>query len=184
MALDSLPILRPEIYSAGQRFFQFELSKEEQDACLSQFKALDRNGDLKVTYQELLDKREIMGSSIAARVCRFFELVDRDGNGFLDFGECKALFFLVRKAHVCDGCQGLIIHDGLSCLHCLPYSFKFCCFCAHHQGHNQHYQHRFQALPELINGSLQQNLPAVMPPQVRKQSHTTVCIRTRSYILL
>ena len=186
MAFDSLPILRREIYRAGQSYFQYELNKEQQDACLSKFKALDGNGDQKVSQQELRDNCGIMDSSVAARVCRFFELVDGNGNGFLDFDECKALFFLFNKARVCDGCEGLIIHGGLSCLHCLPYHyFDFCCYCVHHQQRHQHYQHRFEALPALINGSsLQEKLPPVMPPpaflQVRKQSS----LHTNSLVLI
>ena len=73
MASDSLPILRHEIYCAGQRFFQYELKQEEQEACVSKFKALDEDGDKKVSYQELVDKLGIMDSSVAESVCRFFE---------------------------------------------------------------------------------------------------------------
>ena len=181
MELDNLPILRSEIYRAGQRIFQYELNKEAQDACLSKFEALQENVDEGVPYRKLLDIRGIMDSSVADRVCRFFELVDRDGSGFLDFDECKALFFLFNKAHFCYGCEKLIIHGGVSCLLCLPYCLNFCCYCAHHhhqQYHPQHYQQRFQALPELINGSLEQNLPPVIAPspfrQVRKTNTTTV----------
>ena len=177
----SLPILRHEIYRAAQSYFQYELKQEEQEACVSKFKALDEDGDRKVSYQELVDKRGMMDSSVADRVCRFYELVDGNANGFLDFDECKALFFLFNKAHFCYGCEKLIIHGGVSCLLCLPYCLNFCCYCAHHhhqQYHPQHYQQRFQALPELINGSLEQNLPPVIAPspfrQVRKTNTTTV----------
>ena len=129
-AADRLSILRQEIYVAAQAFvFDYGMNQEERSACVSKFKALDENGDGRVSSQELGNMSRIMDPSLAVRVCRFSVLVDRDGNGFLDFDECKSLFFLIAKGRICDLCNGLIIHGGVSCLDCSPVYFDLCFYC-------------------------------------------------------
>ena len=138
--------LRQQIHEAGQRFFD-GLTADEKLGLDCKFIDLDENGDGRISIQELLSRYGHMnGGAVEDRVRLLFHLVDKDGNIFLDFDECKALFFLFAYRRVCNLCRGLIIRDDVSCLDCFSIYFNLWGSCLHHN------HHHFQALPSFLFG--------------------------------
>ena len=184
-----MSICRQQIHEAGQRFYH-GMMQHEQEELQCKFMDLDENGDGGISVQELLNRYRSLsngngngngnggGSEEDDRVRLLFHLVDEDRNGLLDFEECKALFFLFACGRFCVSCAGLIIRDGVSCLHCL--SFDLCCYCVHHHRHS-HYHYYFQAFPALISSSPQQQQ---LPPVITRQCPSSPQLQVRKLPLL
>ena len=114
------------------------------------FMELDENGDGRITVQELLNRHRILnGGAVDDRVRMLFPLVDEDRNGYLDYDECKALFFLFTCGRFCDACRSLIIYDGVVCVDCV---LDLCSSCS--PGHH-HRRYRFRHRHHQNSGNIQ-----------------------------
>ncbi|KAH7415411.1 hypothetical protein KP509_14G042100 [Ceratopteris richardii] len=115
----SQPSLRSRMQTAAALYYErlpYAVQQEHRDL----FKGLDKNGDGRISKAELLQAGYPKKS--------FFSFLDTDGDGLLDFEECKSLFFLMKnKAGVCDGCGKPLLESYYGCVEC--HAFDLCTTC-------------------------------------------------------
>ena len=63
---------------------------EERAECERIFKRFDANGDGKISWAELADALNSLGSSSPDEVCRRMAEIDKDGDGFISLDELYA----------------------------------------------------------------------------------------------
>ncbi|KAL0433146.1 UNVERIFIED_CONTAM: hypothetical protein Slati_2648900 [Sesamum latifolium] len=111
------------------------------------FKALDADGDGKVSLVEFLEFMQLEGYTRLSSP-HFFRDLERDGNGTLEFWEVLTLYYIIKSGRpLCDCCGILIPGTFFSCVECFDGpggSYSLCIYCYrsnksphNHGGHQQ-----------------------------------------------
>ncbi|KAK4421638.1 hypothetical protein Salat_2114400 [Sesamum alatum] len=105
------------------------------------FKALDADGDGKVSLVEFLEFMKLEGYTRLSSP-HFFRDLDRDRNGTLDFWEVLTLYYIIKSGRpLCDCCGILIPGTFFSCVECFDgpggsYSLCIYCYRSNRSSHN------------------------------------------------
>jgi hypothetical protein len=117
---------RDQLWLAGQRFYD-ALGEELKSNWVKFFQELDSNGDGRVSAAELEAAMQEPGpdgrdaasvNAVVGKARQLLATIDQNGDGELDFDECKALFFAFYSGCWCVACNELILADGATCLEC------------------------------------------------------------------
>ncbi|KAH6786677.1 hypothetical protein C2S52_006229 [Perilla frutescens var. hirtella] len=122
-------------------------SKEVKSLADEFFRALDTDGDGRVSFHEFLELMNHEGHTRLANH-HFFWALDRDRNGFLDFWEVLTLYYIIKSGRpICRCCGFLVIDTFFSCVECFNSSegsYSLCIHCYsfnrsdhNHNGHQQ-----------------------------------------------
>lgn len=111
---------KSNLHRAAQLFYD-QLPPDLQLRFIERLKSVDADGNGLVSQAELVQSCRNSGeplSKMASRLPKLFSVLDMDGNGYLDFDECKSLFFLFTSYTVCDHCGDIILDFSFSCEDC------------------------------------------------------------------
>ncbi|KAH7415407.1 hypothetical protein KP509_14G041800 [Ceratopteris richardii] len=125
------------------------LSITKQQEHRNLFQGLDKSGDGRISKVELLEAGYPKKS--------FFSLLDNDGNGLLDFEECKSLFFVMKnKAGVCDGCGKPLLESYYGCVECHAFDLCANCYGARNKLHPVHPHSNFVKRKPMISSVMKE----------------------------
>ncbi|KAI8566572.1 hypothetical protein RHMOL_Rhmol02G0051000 [Rhododendron molle] len=121
------------------------MSVDRKQAVQDFYRALDVNGDGKVTRQEYLDALEKNGwNQNNSLPSNLFEVLDKNHDGTLDLEECVTFYYMIagRRLVSCDACRSYMLGLYFLCVKCYDdvnkeKTYKLCCPCYH----NKHFKH-------------------------------------------
>ncbi|XP_058099928.1 uncharacterized protein LOC131244315 [Magnolia sinica] len=118
--MDDLRLASIACYNAG--------SRKEQKLAKKVFEAMDADGNGKVSVAEFSNFASKLGLKGFDK--NFFNQIDKDKNGFLDFEEALLFYYIITTRPFCDMCGQLIMDMYYSCIKCFrPTSSNSCDLC-------------------------------------------------------
>ncbi|KAH7415394.1 hypothetical protein KP509_14G040500 [Ceratopteris richardii] len=172
----SQSLFTSRLHRAAELYYESQPNAVQMQLC-TLFQRLDINGDGRITeaeYKSLLTSPSL------------FALLDRDGNGELDFEECKCLFFLVKQqTEACGGCGKLLLEGILYvCVECNAFYLCPTCYGARKNLRPVHPHSNFLLRQSLITGVIKEIIdrdqrrivvqpPSVSQPRVVSQPPST-----------
>ncbi|CAL5337347.1 unnamed protein product [Camellia sinensis] len=104
-------------------------SSDLKDLAHNFFKSLDFDGDNKVSLHEFLSfMRQHGHTKMSSR--HFFEELDKDSNGSLEFMEVMGLYYIIKSGRpFCEGCDSFIPTTFFTCSKCFDRADKPFCVC-------------------------------------------------------
>ncbi|KAH7415401.1 hypothetical protein KP509_14G041200 [Ceratopteris richardii] len=150
--------LRSRMQTAAALYYErlpYAVQQEHRDL----FKGLDKNGDGRISKAEPLQAGYPKKS--------FFSFLDTDGDGLLDFEECKSLFFLMKnKAGVCEGCGMPLLESYYGCLECHAFDLCTTCYGARNKLEPGHPHSNFVQRKPMISTVMNELIDQVNHPQL------------------
>ncbi|XP_071734662.1 uncharacterized protein [Rutidosis leptorrhynchoides] len=139
------------------------------------FSAMDNDGDGKIDQKEFI---EFMRDEGYGQMCNpsFFNQLDHDKNGTLDFVEVMTLYYIVKSRRpFCDCCKKFITSTYFTCVGCLEDpiggSFYLClnCYVEQRCDHTHNYLSRFIDNYSLLEAMNKSKLSEVKSPPTRSR---------------
>ncbi|KAI4351732.1 hypothetical protein L6164_006057 [Bauhinia variegata] len=122
------------ITAAAKATYKNSLVKEEKEKMKQLFKSIDKDGDGKISTEELKLYFETQPEQEALGRSNIFSLIDENQDGFLQFGEFVTLFYVIlSNIPVCNACTEFTEGVFYVCLDCLDkparQSYNLCVSC-------------------------------------------------------
>ncbi|KAH7415395.1 hypothetical protein KP509_14G040600 [Ceratopteris richardii] len=132
------------MHRAAALYYDSQPNAVQQELC-TLFQRLDVDADGRITEAEL--KSFLNAPSL-------FAVLDSDGNGELDFEECKCLFFLLKQqTERCGRCEKLLLEGILYvCVECNAFHLCPTCYGARNNLRPVHPHSNFVLRPAMITG--------------------------------
>jgi len=111
------------------------LPEEKMKSAEDTFRAMDKNGDGKISLREYVDYLTNSNNAVFTHP-NIFRALDKDNNGSLDFGEAIVLYYILfsGRALLCKCCDTFLADVYFSCFQCFcldesPSTYDLCCAC-------------------------------------------------------
>ncbi|XP_024447079.1 uncharacterized protein LOC18110626 isoform X2 [Populus trichocarpa] len=111
------------------------LPEEKKKSAEDTFKAMDKNGDGKISLREYLGYLASSNNAVFTHP-NIFSALDKDNNGNLDFEETKVLYYILfsGRALLCKCCGTFLADVYFSCFQCFcldesASTYDLCCDC-------------------------------------------------------
>ncbi|KAH6829936.1 hypothetical protein C2S53_020189, partial [Perilla frutescens var. hirtella] len=166
-----------------------EGSTEVQTKATLFFESMDGDDDKRVNLEEFLEFMRSQGYN-HMRNNSFFRLLDRDGNGSLDFTDVMTLYYIIKSGRpFCDCCANFISGVFFTCVRCHNASprssFNICHPChksrtsGHsHDGGRAFFLDNYTLLQVLTSTSNETNTTAIRTTPIPSSSSSTQQIPT------
>jgi hypothetical protein len=122
-----------EIRRAAVAYYENQPAKNKKLARKA-FKAMDKSRDGKISLSEYVDYLKKKKASDFTHQS-IFSLLDKDGNGSLDFEEAIVLYYIMQsgRALICKSCNTFLAGAYFSCSQCFfndsVSTYEICCEC-------------------------------------------------------
>ena len=123
------------------------------------FQSMDKDGNRRVSYREFSDFMSQKAHDENMRTRDFFNQLDIDRSGGLDFNEVLTLYYILKSGRpICGQCKIFITNEYFTCMSCFEpqtaaYSICLECFCdkgRHDHNHaRSHFVDNFSLLESL-----------------------------------
>ncbi|KAG8369783.1 hypothetical protein BUALT_Bualt14G0049600 [Buddleja alternifolia] len=161
-------------------------SPEVQALAHDFFKSMDTDGDERVDLPEFLSFMRQEGYTHLPSA-NFFNELDKDGNGTLDFYEVMALYYIIKSGRpFCDWCGDFIPGVFFSCVECFKNpgnSFNLCRKCYQSTNCNHNHNGRVQFLDNYTLLETKRDPTLAQATGVSQNEPRTTFMQARSPIL-